>query len=210
MLCRFAMRRFLIISIFIHGLLLTSIYFVFKEEIRALKGSWGSSGKILVDRISFFQKPSLAGNKKIKNSLITNKKSQFLSTEKEDSEFLIKTNKGNLMERNLNSLFSPFPKSRKGGAYGQINEDLFFKIRRQIEDAKIYPWLALRKKISGTVFVQFQIDEKGQPIKTKILESSGSRILDQETLNTLKRAAPYPIVTGVISFPLRYDLSDRT
>jgi protein TonB len=87
------------------------------------------------------------------------------------------------------------------------NDEIFRKIREKIEQAKIYPQLALRRGLSGVVRIRFQVGEDGLPKKTQILESSGSELLDNATLKTLDRAAPFPRVAGWISFPLRYDLA---
>lgn len=98
------------------------------------------------------------------------------------------------------------PSGGGGGGGGDVVDTRYLQIRRQIEAAKVYPAVAVRRGISGVVEVRFKIDAGGQPESTEILRSSGSDLLDQATLATVRRAAPYPPVDGWISFPLRYDM----
>ncbi len=53
------------------------------------------------------------------------------------------------------------------------DEDRYSLIRAAISRAKIYPLLARKRKIEGTVVTGFRIDEKGRPQDLKI-EKSGS------------------------------------
>jgi protein TonB len=79
-------------------------------------------------------------------------------------------------------------------------------IRRQIERARIYPGAARRDGIQGTVDLRFRIAADGSVEAVQILRSSGSRILDEASEQTIRRAAPYPVVQGWIRLPLSYRL----
>jgi len=79
-------------------------------------------------------------------------------------------------------------------------------IRRRIEQAMAYPEPARRHGIQGTVDLRFRIAADGAVEAVEILRSSGSRILDEASEQTIRRAAPYPPVSGWIRLPLSYRL----
>ncbi len=79
-------------------------------------------------------------------------------------------------------------------------------IRRRIEQARIYPEPARRHGIQGTVDLRFRIAADGTVEAFEILRSSGFRILDEASEQTIRRAAPYPPVAGWIRLPLSYRL----
>jgi protein TonB len=62
-----------------------------------------------------------------------------------------------------------------------------------------YPSEAVRLGIEGTTPVKITFNRKGEVEKVEILESSGSRILDDEVKRTLSRIGP------VGSLPKNYD-----
>jgi len=45
---------------------------------------------------------------------------------------------------------------------------------------------------SGTVMVRFELNRAGEIVSSKVTESSGNKILDQEALDILRRANPFP------------------
>jgi protein TonB len=93
-----------------------------------------------------------------------------------------------------------------GGGSGDGAADLLRSIRRQIERAQIYPEAARREGIQGTVELRFRIAADGSVEAVEILRSSGSGILDEASQQTIRRAAPYPLVRGWIRLPLSYRL----
>jgi len=64
-------------------------------------------------------------------------------------------------------------------------------VRNRLEQAKRYPWLARVQGQEGTVRVQFMIDSTGEVQEIRLLESSRSKILDQEALETVKRVGRF-------------------
>ncbi|GEM_PF-3533715 len=72
-------------------------------------------------------------------------------------------------------------------------DPLLAAIRIKIEHAKHYPELAQKSGIQGRALVHFQINDRGLPQDIILKNSSGSQILDQESLKTIQRAAPYPL-----------------
>ncbi len=55
-----------------------------------------------------------------------------------------------------------------------------------------YPSAARQAGQQGNVLVQFTLDRRGQVLTSRVVKSSSSRLLDQEALAMLTRAAPLP------------------
>ena len=66
-------------------------------------------------------------------------------------------------------------------------------INNHLNQFKRYPPQARAHADQGTVKVAFVLDSEGHIVSSHIVKSSGSAILDQETLDLLKRAEPYPL-----------------
>jgi periplasmic protein TonB len=66
-------------------------------------------------------------------------------------------------------------------------------INNHLNQFKRYPPQARVHADQGTVKVAFVLDSEGHIVSSHIVKSSGSAILDQETLDLLKRAEPYPL-----------------
>ncbi|GBE03950.1 gram-negative bacterial tonB protein [bacterium BMS3Abin09] len=75
-----------------------------------------------------------------------------------------------------------------------------------IERVKTYPIIARKRGIEGTVHVSFNVMADGTPYGIKILKSSGSGILDNATVQVVKKAAPFPLIASRIELPLTYRL----
>lgn len=90
------------------------------------------------------------------------------------------------------------------------------EVRSRIDQAKRYPWLARLQGIEGMTHLSFRILPSGEPIDIQILQSSQSRLLDEEAITTVKRAArfPQPPVTSslgvVVRLPLIFHLEGRS
>ncbi|MFQ5846840.1 MAG: TonB family protein [Candidatus Methylomirabilales bacterium] len=93
--------------------------------------------------------------------------------------------------------------SRGGGTGG------FRLLRRRIERAKRYPPQARRWGMEGTAEVQFRIAGDGSVEGMMIVKSSGFPLLDQASLETIRRAAPLPVIPGTIRVPISYRLRDE-
>lgn len=70
------------------------------------------------------------------------------------------------------------------GAYVQ-------KVRQQIEQHKVFPPLARKLDMSGTVEISYVIDRQGKLIGVEIAATSGSEILDKAALQAV-RASVFP------------------
>lgn len=75
-------------------------------------------------------------------------------------------------------------------------DQILKQIIRKIEAAKRYPRVARKMGIEGKAVVRFKLKPQGQVETVEILESSGSEILDQASLQTVRDAAPLPYKEG--------------
>ena len=67
-------------------------------------------------------------------------------------------------------------------------------VKQRIEEVRRYPSWAKRQGIEGDVYLSFIVLSNGLSKDTKIIHSSGSKILDEEAVATIKRANPFPPV----------------
>ncbi len=96
-----------------------------------------------------------------------------------------------------------------GNGSGGGGMDWFRLLRDKIERAKQYPPRARRWGMEGTAEVQFRIARDGSVQEVTVVKSSGFPILDRATVETLKRAAPLPVIPGTIRIPISYRLRER-
>ncbi|MHB1333190.1 MAG: energy transducer TonB [Sulfuriferula sp.] len=80
----------------------------------------------------------------------------------------------------------PAPVSNPGHEASYVQQ-----IRRQIEQHKVYPALARKLDMSGTVEVSYVVNRQGKLIDVEIAATSGSEILDKAALQAV-RAAIFP------------------
>ena len=62
------------------------------------------------------------------------------------------------------------------------------QVRKTLERSKVNP----RSTISGTVMLRFTVGAKGELLSRTVLQSSGSKLLDDAAMAALDRAAPFP------------------
>ena len=84
----------------------------------------------------------------------------------------------------------------------QISEDYLAAVRRSLMRSKRYPWKAKMQGIEGTSHVVFQITQDGNVHNIQLIGSSKHPILDEEAIETVGRAAPFP--------PLPPDIGNRS
>jgi protein TonB len=68
-------------------------------------------------------------------------------------------------------------------------KDLVSRIARY----RRYPKAAREHRLEGLVTLQFTVDRAGRVLASRVLESSGSPLLDAEAMAMLQRAAPLPL-----------------
>lgn len=66
------------------------------------------------------------------------------------------------------------------------------QIRRRLERYKKYPPAAQAQKLQGTATVSFTVDRNGSLRSPRLVKSSGHKVLDEEVMALLLRAAPMP------------------
>ncbi|MFO1464173.1 MAG: energy transducer TonB [bacterium] len=96
-----------------------------------------------------------------------------------------------------------------GSGSGGEASALLAKIRQKIARAKRYPHQARAEGIEGVCGLSFEIQPDGGLAYVKLTQSSGSSLLDEEALATVRRAAPFPYYAGPIRFSLRFSLKDE-
>jgi len=65
-------------------------------------------------------------------------------------------------------------------------------VKQRIEEVRRYPSWAKKQEIEGEVYINFIVLSNGLSRDIKIIRSSGSKILDEEAIETIKRAIPFP------------------
>jgi protein TonB len=90
-----------------------------------------------------------------------------------------------------------FPDGDVEEAVVDINtrEDRFFSylmhLKRKIQGVWVYPQVAARSGLGGSLTVEFSIAKTGDLIAVNLLDSSGHAILDESAMKAIKSAAPY-------------------
>jgi TonB family protein len=97
--------------------------------------------------------------------------------------------------------------SGPGSGAGGTNTVLA-EIRAKIERAKRYPLMARRMNMEGVSHVRFAIDASGQPQGLALKASSGSSVLDEEALSTIRRAAPFPVYGDALEIGIRFEIDE--
>ncbi len=112
---------------------------------------------------------SNSNNKKIDNSLLENKSLKSLDNTKKPSNYEISKFSEN---QNTKSTFA---------------SSATYKIGSAKNPHPAYPLIARKKGWEGRVLIQAEIDREGNVSKIRVLESSGFKILDNASLETLKK-----------------------
>jgi protein TonB len=84
------------------------------------------------------------------------------------------------------------------------------ELRSRIVENKTYPQVARKRNIEGVVQILLSLDEHGEAVELRIIESSGNRILDKAALQLIQKVLPYEHGLGrgfSVQIPIRYDLS---
>ena len=65
-------------------------------------------------------------------------------------------------------------------------------VKQRIEEVRRYPEWAKEQGIEGVAYLRFIVLANGNGREIKLIHSSGSKILDEEAIATIKRASPFP------------------
>ncbi len=120
-------------------------------------------------------------------------------TETVDQEMIAQTDNANSNSTTDNSA---------AAAKAKYVKQHFAYIKERIEKEFVYPRIARRRGMEGKVIVSFVICEDGTVHDVKIVESSGHKILDDNAIACVKRAAPFPPppARAELVFPITYKL----
>ncbi|MGK0674668.1 MAG: TonB family protein [Halothiobacillaceae bacterium] len=66
------------------------------------------------------------------------------------------------------------------------------RVRQAIDKHKHYPRVARRLELEGRVVVAFTVEADGRLAGVRVVESSGSELLDEAALEAVRKAAPFP------------------
>ena len=67
----------------------------------------------------------------------------------------------------------------------------FSRIKQQIQRVWVYPAQGTKRKLSGEVTLKFEISKDGNLLSLRLINSSGSNILDANAVRAVRGAAPY-------------------
>jgi len=84
-------------------------------------------------------------------------------------------------------------------------------LRQRIIEKKVYPQAARRRNIEGVVRVFLSLDARGDLVELRLIQSSGSSILDNAALSLVRKVTPYEHGLGEgfsVEIPIRYSLTD--
>jgi TonB family protein len=96
---------------------------------------------------------------------------------------------------------APGPGSGENGSNAILAE-----IHSRIERAKRYPLMARKMNMEGVSYVRFAIGADGQPEGLALKSTSGYPVLDEAALETIRRAAPFPIYEEALVIGIRFHI----
>jgi protein TonB len=67
----------------------------------------------------------------------------------------------------------------------------FSRIKQQIQRVWVYPSQGTKRSLSGELTLKFEISKDGNLLNLRLINSSGSKILDANAGKAVRRAAPY-------------------
>lgn len=102
----------------------------------------------------------------------------------------------------------PSLKSGSGTLGAGAHSNVLSIIRKKIERAKRYPEAAQLRAQEGVVFIRLKLALSGNIESLSLSKSSGYKILDEEALATVRRAAPFPYYEDFVETSLRFKLED--
>lgn len=101
--------------------------------------------------------------------------------------------------------------SASRGQTGQATEtgvdaSLKQRIRNALQTNLVYPYIARKQRLEGTVLMEFRINGRGMPEGVRIVKGSSYAILDEAARETVLKASPYPAINNIIEVPIRFSL----
>jgi pilus assembly protein CpaC len=96
-------------------------------------------------------------------------------------------------------------------------DEYALKVTEYISRQLVYPQLARRSKIEGTVKLALHVSNTGELMEINVIQSSGYPVLDADALTMSKEISPYPGFPAALSgkdiwiqVPISYRLNDKS
>lgn len=86
--------------------------------------------------------------------------------------------------------------SDEGDDGGESEGDAIGRFLARVESRKEYPYMAMRRNLTGTVTVQVTIGADGSLYGAEVVSSSGAKMLDEAGLKAVKNSCPFPHDVG--------------
>ncbi len=94
------------------------------------------------------------------------------------------------------------------GQTAQTGTDASLKqrIRDALQANLVYPYIARKRRLEGTVLMEFRINGRGLPEAVRIVKGSSYSILDEAARETVLKSSPFPAKDNIIEVPIRFSL----
>lgn len=79
---------------------------------------------------------------------------------------------------------------------GESEGDAIGRFLSRVESRKEYPYMAMRRNLTGTVTVQVTIGADGSLYGAEVVSSSGAKVLDEAGLKAVRSSCPFPHDVG--------------
>lgn len=80
------------------------------------------------------------------------------------------------------------------------------RIRDALQANLVYPYIARKRKMEGTVLMEFRINGRGMPEGVRVVKGSSYSILDEAARETVLKTSPFPAIEHSIEVPIRFSL----
>lgn len=80
------------------------------------------------------------------------------------------------------------------------------RIRDALQANLVYPYIARKRRMEGTVLMEFRINGRGIPESVRIVKGSSYSILDEAARETVLKTSPLPATDNMIEVPIRFSL----
>jgi len=96
-------------------------------------------------------------------------------------------------------------------SYGQKGQGSDALLKQRIRDALqanlIYPYIARKRRIEGTVLMEFRLNGRGMPEGIRVAKGSSYAVLDEAARETVLKTSPFPAKDTSIEVPIRFSLT---
>lgn len=95
--------------------------------------------------------------------------------------------------------------SLPGGRAGAIPpeyEGYVRRLRQRIQERLVYPWLAVRRGLSGVIELEVRLDAGGRLLSVDVAGPERPRILRDAAAQAVREATPFPFPSGLTPRPL--------